>query len=86
MLSNAPSNREREILSLIAKGLTNKEIAGLLGLAEGTIKTHMTRILLKLDADDRTQAVIIALKAGYIQVEGLVTTQQQGIAYEYPNI
>jgi len=59
-LSEALSERELEILRLIAKGDSNREIADALFLAEGTVKNHITNILGKLDVRDRTQA---ALKA-----------------------
>jgi DNA-binding NarL/FixJ family response regulator len=60
------SERELEILRLIAKGESNKEIAGKLFLAEGTVKNHVTNILGKLDARDRTQAAIRAKDCGLI--------------------
>jgi DNA-binding NarL/FixJ family response regulator len=62
----ALSERELEILRLIAKGESNKEIAGKLFLAEGTVKNHITNILGKLDARDRTQAAIRAKDSGLI--------------------
>ena len=62
----ALSERELEILRLIAKGESNKEIAGKLFLAEGTVKNHVTNILGKLDARDRTQAAIRAKDSGLI--------------------
>ncbi len=54
------SEREIEILTLVSKGLTNKEIAAKLYLAEGTVKNYVTSILQKIDARDRTQAAIRA--------------------------
>ena len=62
------SEREIEVLKLIATGTSNKIIASQLSLAETTIKTHVQNILLKLDANDRTHAVTIALKRGYIDL------------------
>ncbi|MFB7472592.1 response regulator [Kitasatospora sp. NPDC056184] len=56
--------REREVLHLIARGLSNLEIAGLLNLTTGTVKTHVSRLLMKLDARDRTQLVIAAYETG----------------------
>ncbi|NPV55715.1 MAG: response regulator transcription factor [Anaerolineae bacterium] len=61
------SPREIEILELVAKGSSNKEIADYLYIAEGTVKNHMRNILSKLDARDRMQAVIKAKEAGIIQ-------------------
>jgi len=60
--------REVEVLTLVAEGLANKEIAARLGTADGTIKMHVQNILAKLDATDRTQAVTIALKRGIIHL------------------
>lgn len=54
------SRREKEILQLMATGASNKEIAGTLMIAEGTVKNHVSAVLTKLDARDRMQAVIIA--------------------------
>ena len=63
------SVREVEVLRLIAKGRSNKEIASELGIAEGTVKAHLTNIFGKLKAVDRAQAITIAIKHGIIQVE-----------------
>jgi DNA-binding NarL/FixJ family response regulator len=62
------TEREIEVLTHIAKGLSNKEIGSLLGRTEATIKVHVLHILQKLDADDRTQAVTIALQRGIIHL------------------
>jgi len=60
------SPREMEVLQLIAKGLSNREIANALSVTEGTIKFHVINILNKLGANDRTMAVTLALQRGII--------------------
>lgn len=56
--------RERQVLRLIAQGLSNEQIADLLFIAESTAKTHVKRILQKIDARDRAQAVVLAYRSG----------------------
>ena len=61
------SPREREVLTLVATGLSNSECAEQLFMSEGTVKTHVKRIYTKLDLRDRTQAVIFAYEAGMVE-------------------
>ncbi len=58
------TEREREVLRLVAEGYSNSEIGDLLAIAESTAKTHVKRILAKIDARDRAQAVVIAYQGG----------------------
>jgi|SRR5688572_649945 len=62
------TERELEVLTLLARGRSNKEIAAALGRTEATIKVHVLHILRKLEADDRTDAVTIGLKRGIIHL------------------
>src|SRR5690606_6905955 len=58
------TDREREVLGLIADGRSNREIARALVLSERTVKTHVSNILMKLDLSDRTQAALWAVRHG----------------------
>ncbi|MBP2435809.1 response regulator [Microbacterium amylolyticum] len=60
------TERETDVLHLIAGGYSNREIAQMLHLAEGTVKNHVSMVLMKLQARDRTQAVLRALHAGVL--------------------
>jgi DNA-binding NarL/FixJ family response regulator len=62
------SNREREVLALLAKGKSNREIAAMLGITEATVKCHVSVILMRLNASDRTQAVVAGLQRGLIHI------------------
>ncbi|MET8798583.1 response regulator transcription factor [Nocardia sp. NPDC004568] len=61
------TDRERDVMTLVAEGLTNAEIAGRLYLSPATARTHVSRILLKLGARDRTQLVVIAYESGLVR-------------------
>jgi DNA-binding NarL/FixJ family response regulator len=62
------SERETEVLGLIAKGRSNKEIGSLLGVTEGTVKIHVTNILSKLEVNARTEALVVAVQRGIIDI------------------
>ena len=62
------SNREMEVLALIAEGMLNKQIAVTLGISSQTVKNHISHIMTKLDVDDRTSAVVHAISNGWINV------------------
>ena len=60
--------REVDVLQMVAKGKSNREIGDELGIVEGTVKAHITNIFAKLHAVDRTQAVTNAIKQGVLQI------------------
>lgn len=62
------TNREFEILKLLAKGLNNPEISKTLAISETTVKTHMAKIFVKLDVRDRVQALVAATRMGLIEI------------------
>lgn len=64
------SAREREVLDLMARGMTNGQIARHLWVSEATVKTHVSRILHKLGASDRAQAVLEAVRRGLVSIDG----------------
>jgi NarL family two-component system response regulator LiaR len=66
------SEREREVLGLLARGLTNAEIAERLYLSEGTVRNYVSAILAKLDVPDRTQAAVLALRYGLADLTDLI--------------
>lgn len=61
--------REVEVLRLVSKGLRNKEIAGVIGRTEETVKVHLKHVMQKLGVDDRTEAVTVALQRGIIHLD-----------------
>ncbi len=69
MSSAQLTDREREVLGLIAQGRSNQEIASALFIVEGTVKAHVTNILTKLNVADRTQAITEALKRGILHID-----------------
>ena len=62
------SQREREVLKLLASGHSNRRIGELLGITEATVKSHVSTILMRMNADDRTQAVVSALQRGLVHL------------------
>jgi DNA-binding NarL/FixJ family response regulator len=62
------SQRERQVLQLMATGNSNKKIGDLLGITEATVKCHVSTILMRMNASDRTQAVVSALQRGLVHI------------------
>ena len=63
------SDREMEVLACVVRGLSNKEIASKLGISHQTVKNHITAVLRKFGVEDRTQAVVYALKRGWVTLK-----------------
>lgn len=63
------SPREMEILTIVARGASNKEIAYELNISQQTVKNHVSRMLRKLNVEDRTQAAVLALRRGWVRLE-----------------
>jgi DNA-binding NarL/FixJ family response regulator len=62
------TGREQEVLSLVAEGFSNKLVAAELGICERTVKNHLTSIMTKLRAADRTHAVVTAVRLGWLAI------------------
>ena len=62
----ALTDREREILALVARGLSNDDIAAELFISPATVKTHLARVMAKTDAHDRAQLVVLAYESGFV--------------------
>jgi DNA-binding NarL/FixJ family response regulator len=65
-----PSERELEVLALVARGMTNRAVARALAISEATVKTHLVHVFGKLGVDDRTAAVTAALERGLLRLDG----------------
>lgn len=70
MMRSSLTTRELEILNMLSKGLTNKQIGRVLSISDNTVRNHVNSILEKLEVADRTEAVTVAIQQGIIQVAG----------------
>lgn len=70
------SDREMQVLEVVVRGLSNKEIASALGISHQTVKNHVTSILRKFGVEDRTQAVVYALKHGWVRLKASGTRSE----------
>lgn len=68
VLALSLTTREREVLALVAEGCSNKIVAAHLSIAERTVKSHLTKIMTKLQAADRTHAVVTAVRLGWLAI------------------
>jgi len=66
--AQAITEREREVLAMVAEGCSNKLIASQIGTCERTVKSHLTSIMTKLRASDRTHAVVSAVRLGWLAI------------------
>jgi DNA-binding NarL/FixJ family response regulator len=67
-IADALSEREREVFSLLAQGLNNADIAARLYLSEGTVRNYVSSIFVKLGVSDRTQAAVLAMRYGLVDL------------------
>lgn len=70
MMRSNLTGRELEILKMLAKGLTNKQIGRALGISDNTVRNHVNSIIEKLEVSDRTEAATTAIQRGLIEIEG----------------
>jgi len=71
------TSREIEILEYVARGYSNKQIGHVLGISEQTVKNHIASIMYKLKASDRTHAVVLAIRNGWLAIEEISETRSE---------